>query len=85
LIYLLGGPPRCEKTALAAARMACGGGNDAFHAKYSPSEIVDLYLRQTETFWPGLENFVGYGLRDEHDLIRIHCQPPTFQLYTRHS
>jgi len=54
---------------LAAARAKAGGGNDAFHAIHSPVEIADLYLRQAQTFWPGLQNFIRYALSDEHDLV----------------
>jgi 2-phosphoglycerate kinase len=54
---------------MAAARAKAGGSNDAFHASHAPTEIVELYLRQAETYWPGVESFVRYGLRDEHELI----------------
>ena len=43
--------------------------NDVFYAKYSSQEIVGFYLRQAQTYWPGVENFIKYALRDEHDLI----------------
>ena len=43
--------------------------NDVFYATYSTEQIVDIYLRQAETFWPGVENFIQYALQDEHDLI----------------
>jgi 2-phosphoglycerate kinase len=54
---------------LAAARAQAGGSNDAFHGNHSPADILGLYLRQAEAYWPGLESFVRYGLGDEHDLI----------------
>lgn len=43
--------------------------NDVFYAKYSSQQIVDFYLRQSETCWPGVKNFIEYALGDEHDLI----------------
>ena len=43
--------------------------NDVFYAKYSSRQVVDFYLRQAETCWPGVENFIKYALEDEHDLI----------------
>lgn len=43
--------------------------NDVFYAHYSPEQIVDFYLRQAETYWPGVENFIKYAVEDNHDLI----------------
>jgi 2-phosphoglycerate kinase len=54
---------------LRAARLEADYSNDSFYEKYSPEESVDLYLRQAETYWPGVENFIKYALEDDHDLI----------------
>lgn len=42
---------------------------DVFYARYSSAQIVNFYLRQAETFWAGVENFIKYAIEDEHDLI----------------
>jgi 2-phosphoglycerate kinase len=54
---------------LRLARLEAGYSNDAFYEKYSPEESVELYVRQAETYWPGVENFIKYALEDDHDLI----------------
>ena len=54
---------------LRVARLEADYSNDSFYEKYSPQESVDLYLRQAETYWPGVENFIKYALEDDHDLI----------------
>jgi len=42
---------------------------DAFYARYSTEQIVNFYLRQAETYWAGVENFIKYAIEDDHDLI----------------
>jgi len=42
---------------------------DVFYARYSTEQIVRFYLRQAETYWAGIENFINYAIEDEHDLI----------------
>lgn len=42
---------------------------DVFYARYSTEEIVNFYLRQAETYWAGVENFIKYAIEDNHDLI----------------
>src|SRR5687767_6523633 len=54
---------------LRVARQETNYSNDVFYAKYSTERIVDFYLCQAETFWPGVENFIKYAIQDEHDLI----------------
>jgi 2-phosphoglycerate kinase len=54
---------------LRVARQETHYSNDSFYEKYSPEESVDLYLRQAETYWPGVENFIKYALEDDHDLV----------------
>jgi 2-phosphoglycerate kinase len=54
---------------LRVARHEAHYSNDSFFEKYSPEQSVDLYLRQAETYWPGVENFINYALDDDHDLI----------------
>jgi 2-phosphoglycerate kinase len=57
------------KLPLRVAREETNFSNDVFYAKYSPEQIVDIYLRQAETYWPGVENFIRYAIEDDHDLI----------------
>jgi 2-phosphoglycerate kinase len=57
------------KLPLRVARQETDFSNDVFYAKYSAEQTVDIYLRQAETFWPGVENFIKYAVRDGHDLI----------------
>jgi 2-phosphoglycerate kinase len=54
---------------LRVARQETHYSNDWFYEKYSPEQSVNLYLRQAETYWPGVENFINYALEDDHDLI----------------
>jgi len=54
---------------LRVARQETHFSNDAFYEKYSAEQAVDLYLRQAETCWPGVENFIKYALQDDHALI----------------
>ena len=54
---------------LRVASQETGPGADVFYAKYSTEQIVNFYLRQAETYWPGVANFIKYALEDEHDLI----------------
>jgi 2-phosphoglycerate kinase len=58
-----------DRFPLRAALREAGRSNDAFYSKYSSSEAVDLYVRQAESCWPGIENFLRYSLADEHELI----------------
>ena len=54
---------------LRVARQETSFSNDVFYEKYSAEQTVDLYLRQAETCWPGIENFIKYALQDDHALI----------------
>jgi 2-phosphoglycerate kinase len=54
---------------LRVARQETNFSNDVFYAKYTPEEVVDFYLCQAETYWPGVENFIRYAIEDDHDLI----------------
>lgn len=54
---------------LREARQETDFSNDVFYARYSPEEIVDFYLSQAQTYWPGIESFINYAIEDEHDLI----------------
>jgi 2-phosphoglycerate kinase len=54
---------------LRVARQKTHYSNDWFYEQYSPEQSVNLYLRQAETYWPGVENFINYALEDDHDLI----------------
>ena len=54
---------------LSAAREETDYSNDIFYARFGPQEVVDFYLRQAETCWPGVKNFIEYALHDEHDLV----------------
>lgn len=58
-----------ERFPLRAALREAGFSNAAFYSKYCSREAVDLYLRQAESCWPGIESFLRYFLADEHDLI----------------
>lgn len=42
---------------------------DVFYARHSTEQIVNFYLRQAETYWAGVANFIKYAVEDEHDLI----------------
>jgi hypothetical protein len=54
---------------LKAARRQFNDNNDQFFSKYSPDEVVDLYVAQAKTCWPGVKNFIQYAVSDEHELI----------------
>ena len=54
---------------LRVARQETNYSNDVFYARYSPEQIVDFYLRQARTYWPGIESFIKYAIDDDHDLI----------------
>ena len=54
---------------LRVARQETHFSNDVFYEKYSAEQSVDLYLRQAETYWPGVESFIKYALQDDHALI----------------
>jgi 2-phosphoglycerate kinase len=54
---------------LRQARQETHFSNDLFYDKYSTDEAVDLYLRQAETSWPGIESFINYAVQDDHALI----------------
>jgi 2-phosphoglycerate kinase len=54
---------------LRVARQATHFSNDAFYARYSTDDIIDMYVRQAETCWPGIKNFITYALQDGHDFI----------------
>lgn len=60
---------RAARLPLRVAREETDFSNDLFYARYSAGRAVGLYLREAETFWPGVENFIRYAARDEHDLI----------------
>jgi 2-phosphoglycerate kinase len=54
---------------LRVARQDTHFSNDLFYDTYSAEQSVDLYLRQAETCWPGVEHFIKYALQDDHALI----------------
>ena len=54
---------------LRVARQETRFSNDLFYEKYSTEQAVDLYLRQAETYWPGIENFINYAVQDDHSLV----------------
>lgn len=58
-----------KKLPLAVARQETNFSNDVFYAKYSAQQIVGFYLRQAETYWQGIRNFIEYAIEDNHDLI----------------
>jgi hypothetical protein len=58
-----------DKLPLRVARQATDYSNDSFYATYSTPAIVDLYVRQAITYWPGVREFISYALADEHELI----------------
>lgn len=43
--------------------------NDALYAKYAPQEIVQSYLTEAESTWPGVKNFIAYALTEKRDFI----------------
>lgn len=58
-----------SKLPLRVARQRTDYDNDIFFDKYSPGQIVSFYVRQAESYWPGIENFIKYTMEDNHDLI----------------
>jgi 2-phosphoglycerate kinase len=54
---------------LRVARQRTDYDNDIFFDKYSSKQIVSFYVRQAESYWPGIENFIKYTVEDNHDLI----------------
>lgn len=57
------------KLPLQAARVKTDYSNDIFYKEYSSEQIVDLYLDQAETFWPGIKNCLLYALADNYDFV----------------
>ncbi|MEI6478158.1 MAG: hypothetical protein WCO52_04185 [bacterium] len=51
------------------ARVKTEKSNDRLYAEYTPQEIVDGYLVEAESYWPGIKNFIVYALHDEQDFI----------------
>lgn len=43
--------------------------NDLLFQKYTPTDIVEAYVKQAETCWPGIRNFIRYAIEDDHSLI----------------
>lgn len=58
-----------EKFPLRTFREETQWSNDALYEKYTPQQVVDSYLREAETTWPGVRNFIQYALADEHHFI----------------
>ena len=58
-----------DKLPLRVARQATQYSNDSFYATYATPAIVDFYVRQAITYWPGVREFISYALADEHELI----------------
>ena len=58
-----------ESFPLRALRQQVNNDNDRFFERYSSEEIVNVYLKQSETCWPGIRNFINYAIEDEHQLI----------------
>ena len=54
---------------LRVARQETAFSNDVFYARYSTEQIVNFYLCQARTYWPGIESFIKYAIEDDHDLI----------------
>ena len=54
---------------LRVARQETNFSNDVFYSTYSTEQSVGIYLRQAETFRPGVENFIRYAVQDGHNLI----------------
>ena len=54
---------------LRTARRNANNSNDLFHERYTHEEIVNFYFTQAATIWPGIKNFIEYGIRDHHDFI----------------
>lgn len=51
------------------ARVKTEKSNDRLYAEYKPQEIVDFYLTEAGTYWPGINNFIQYALHDNQDFI----------------
>ena len=43
--------------------------NDVFYSAYSAEEIMDAYIKQAETIWKGIENFIEYAISEDEDFI----------------
>lgn len=54
---------------LSFAREEANFSNDVFFARHPAEQVVGFYLRQAATYWPGVESFIRYAVRDDHDLI----------------
>src|SRR5687768_16519079 len=50
------------KLPLRVARQETNYSNDIFYEKYSAEQVVDFYLRQAETYWPGVGNFIKFSI-----------------------
>ena len=57
------------KLPLSIARQETNFSNDIFYSRYTPDQVVQFYLRQAETYWPGVESFIRYAISDDHNLI----------------
>jgi hypothetical protein len=60
---------RNESFPLRALHQKVNNDSDRFFETYSAEEIVAVYQRQAATVWPGVRNFIGYAIEDEHTLI----------------
>lgn len=58
-----------ERLPLRVALKETGYSNDTFYSKYSTNEILDIYLCQAKTLWPGVKGFIEYAVHDGHNLI----------------
>lgn len=69
IVPYIGREEHASRFPLRMARQETRFNNDLFYEKYSAEQTVDLYLRQAETCWPGVENFINYAVGDDHTLI----------------
>ncbi len=44
-------------------------GNDDFYNKFTAEEITDMYVKQAETSWTGVQWFAEYALSEKQDYI----------------
>jgi 2-phosphoglycerate kinase len=44
-------------------------GNDLFYSTFTPEQITDLYVKQAETAWKGIQRFVEYALSEKQDYV----------------